>query len=122
MLLEVGLWRAAIGYENWDLMTPADEIQQSLEEHARQRLPHYMGQAYTDLVVACLQGKFVRDGRAWAALIMSDIERERILLAYYEAVVSGIEGGTVFEIIPPPFARNARPCWEVHFFGVSKTN
>ena len=91
VLLEVGLWRGAMGYENWNPMMPADEIQQSLEEHARQRLPHYMGQAYTDMVVACLQGAFVGEGRTGAAL--SDVERERTLLAYHEAVVSGVENG-----------------------------
>ena len=91
ILLEVGLWRAAIGYEDWHPLTPANEIQQSLEAHAKDRLPHYMGQAYTDLVVACLQGSFAGGGRTGLAL--SDIEREGMLLAYHEAVVTGIENG-----------------------------
>jgi hypothetical protein len=38
---------------------PADEIQVLLEEHAKQRLPHHMGQPYTDMVLACVRGEFV---------------------------------------------------------------
>jgi serine/threonine protein kinase len=91
VLLEVGLWRATMGYENWDTATPADEIQHSLEEHAKQRLPHYMGQAYTDLVVACLQGSFGDEDQVGGAL--NDIEREKIQLAFYRALVAGIESG-----------------------------
>jgi hypothetical protein len=90
VLLEVGLWRGAMGYEDWNPTMSADEIQRSLE-HARQRLPHYMGQAYTDMVVACLQGEYLDRGRAGGAL--SDVEREMTQLAYYEAVLAGTEGG-----------------------------
>lgn len=91
VLLEVGLWRVAMGYEDWDSATPADEIQRSLEEHASQRLPHYMGQAYTDLVVACIQGSFIDGERAGG--VLSDFEREKIQLAFYEAVAAGIDTG-----------------------------
>jgi hypothetical protein len=38
---------------------PADEIQALLEEHTKQRLPHHMGQACTDMVLACVRGAFV---------------------------------------------------------------
>jgi len=91
VLLEVGLWRAAMGYEKWDPATPADEIRRALEEHAKQRLPHYMGQDYTDMVVACLQGSFEGGGRAGGFL--SDLEREKIQLAYYRAIIAGNESG-----------------------------
>jgi len=55
MLLEIDLWRLALKFGNFSNMN-ADKIKECLEEHARYRLPHYMGGAYTDVVLACLKG------------------------------------------------------------------
>jgi hypothetical protein len=91
VLLEVGLWRSATGFEDWDTSMKADEIKEALEEHAKQRLPHYMGQDYANMVVGFLRWSFFSGEIAGG--VLNDIERERILMAYYQAAVAGIESG-----------------------------
>lgn len=59
VLLEIGLWRPAIGFEeDYSHMQP-EEIMKCLQDHARDRLPHYMGVDYCDAVLACLDGNLI---------------------------------------------------------------
>ena len=61
VLLEIGLWRPAISFEHsYGDMGPA-EISESLKEHARDRLPHYMGSEYAEAVDRCLSGELLDD-------------------------------------------------------------
>jgi hypothetical protein len=55
VLHKIGLWRVAIRFEeNYATLKP-EKIMDSLQEHARDRLSHYMGKDYTDAVLACLR-------------------------------------------------------------------
>jgi hypothetical protein len=90
VLLEVGLWRPVMGYEEWRDCGGADERKRMLEEHAVERLPHYMGTGYTDAVLACLKGEIADEVRGEPS---NDVEREKVLLAFWEKVVGGTEAG-----------------------------
>lgn len=90
VLLEVGLWRPVMGYEEWRDCGSADERKSMLEEHAAERLPHYMGRGYTDAVSACLKGEIADEV---AREPSNDVEREKVLLAFWDKVVGGIEAG-----------------------------
>ena len=94
VLLEIGLWKSAIGFENFSDLN-ADKIKDRLEEHARFRLPHYMGTTYTNLVLACLEGSFGN----YDINGPQDVEhrRERLPLQYYETIIGGIENGVQLE-------------------------
>lgn len=90
VLLEIGLWRPVLGFEeDYDEMSP-DEIMLSLQEHAKDRLPHYMGLDYTEAVLACLNGSLqtrVTVGQTG----MSDSQRLGLNLALLEKVLNKIK-------------------------------
>jgi serine/threonine protein kinase len=58
VLLEIGLWRLAYEFEDFS-NSDADSIRRSLQDHARDRLPHHMGEDYTNAVLSCLNGTLV---------------------------------------------------------------
>lgn len=91
VLLEIGLWRPAIRFENFSNMTP-DERKDSLVEHARYRLPHYMGFAYTDAVVACLLGSLGSYDQSDPDNVGLQ-QREVVQVDYFEKIIGGIESG-----------------------------
>jgi hypothetical protein len=90
VLLEVGLWRPVMGYEEWRDCRGADERKSMLEEHAEERLPHYMGRRYTNAVSACLKGEIADEIGGEPS---NDVEREKVLLAFWEKVVGETESG-----------------------------
>ncbi|OCL02570.1 hypothetical protein AOQ84DRAFT_357323 [Glonium stellatum] len=90
VLLEIGLWKPVVGYEEWRDFRDADERKSMLEEHAGERLPHYMGRVYTDAVSACLKGEVADEIKEEPS---NDVEREKVLLAFWERVVGGTEIG-----------------------------
>lgn len=61
VLLEIGLWRVAAQFEkNYEEIDPKARMD-SLQEHAKDRLPHYMGVDYKDAVLACLSCTLLPD-------------------------------------------------------------
>jgi len=79
-----------MGYKEWGDCWGADERKSMLEEHAEERLPHYMGRGYTNAVSACLKGEIADEIGGEPS---NDIEREKVLLAFWEKVVGETEAG-----------------------------
>ena len=89
VLLEIGLWRLAVGFEqNYKSMEP-EEIMRNLIEHAKDRLPHYMGNGYTRAVVACLDGS-LGAAKTQSSPGLSAAQRLEINLALLEEVLDRI--------------------------------
>jgi len=57
-VLEIGIWRPLIKFQENFADMSADEVKQCLILHAEHRLPHYMGEDYTHAVLKCLKGDF----------------------------------------------------------------
>lgn len=95
VLLEVGLWRSVIDYDPDFPEMLAEDIKETLEKHAEQRLPHYMGRAYTDATLACLRGSLDSSGNKTSGAITLNLERQReaIQLAFHKQVMGRIECG-----------------------------
>lgn len=88
ILLEIGLWRQAVGFEKkFPSMTP-DERKDSLIEHASYRLPHYMGVAYKDAVMACLLGSLGSYDQSEPSDVRPDIQ-----VNSFQKLIGGIESG-----------------------------
>jgi hypothetical protein len=106
VLLEIGLWRPVVEFDpNFPDMGP-DDVRQTLETHARLRLPHYMGKAYTEAVLACLGGRLGEGANGGGARNVGAVEtvsrnieqlREEVQLVYNERVMGGIESGLSLE-------------------------
>jgi len=106
VLLEIGLWRPVVEFDsNFPDMGP-DDVRQTLETHARLRLPHYMGKAYTEAVLACLGGRLGEGANGGGARNVGAVEtvsrnieqlREEVQLVYNERIMGGIESGLSLE-------------------------
>ena len=57
-LLEIGIWRPLIKFQDNFSDISADDVKRCLIQHAEHRLPHYMGEDYTQAVLKCLKGDF----------------------------------------------------------------
>lgn len=57
-LLEIGIWRPLIMFQENFADMSADDVKRCLIQHAEHRLPHYMGEDYTQAVLKCLKGDF----------------------------------------------------------------
>lgn len=92
VLLEIGLWRAVSspGFDKFSEMNP-DQIQARLQDHARVRLPHHMGDAYTEIVFACMSGAMGSYDQSSEGV--GGRTREVIQLEMYEKIVGGMEIG-----------------------------
>ncbi len=89
VLLEIGLWRLAAGFENGFSRMEAHSIMQSLQEHARDRLPHYMGVEYTEAVLACLECSLLADRAApTVAAGLTDAQRLDLNMSLLENVLN----------------------------------
>ncbi|KAF1830817.1 hypothetical protein BDW02DRAFT_582587 [Decorospora gaudefroyi] len=86
VLLELGLWRVAVGFEQEYQSMEAEQIMHSLVEHSQDRLPHYMGEEYTGAVLACLSGSLVSAGGPG----LTDAERLELNLALVSNVLEKI--------------------------------
>jgi len=64
-----------------------EQIMHSLQEHARDRLPHYMGVDYTDAVLACMDGSLL-SGMVQTGL--TDAQRLELNLNVLEKVLGRI--------------------------------
>ncbi|KAK3646864.1 hypothetical protein LTR56_008352 [Elasticomyces elasticus] len=88
VMLEIGLWRPAMEFEK-DYGRDPWVIRGKLQEHAAARLPFYMGQDYTNAVLACLKGSFgtgVANSQAVSEL-KTDEERASLNIAFFENVI-----------------------------------
>ena len=91
VLLEIGLWRPVCGFEDYSETEPGG-IRRSLQEHTRQRLPHYMGEAYTKAVMKCLKGD-ISDTVAGTLAQTNPLEQElKITLAFSQDVTNSVKG------------------------------
>ena len=57
-LLEIGIWRPLIKFQENFANLGADNVKRCLIQHAEHRLPHYMGDDYTQSVLKCLKSDF----------------------------------------------------------------
>ena len=93
VMLEIGLWRPAYGFEDYSDADP-DSIMRSLQDHARDRLPHYMGEAYTNAVLKCLEQTLVEPEVAKKLIL--PVHRDQSLevnMALSREVVDEIKNG-----------------------------
>lgn len=93
VLLEIGLWRVAWQFENYSRMD-ADSIMASLQQHAEDRLPHYMGLNYTQAVLTCLRGELWSSGDiAERQSGFTDGERLKINLSLFNVILPQVTWG-----------------------------
>lgn len=105
VLLEIGLWQPAIKLDARFIESDmeAEDIMQTLRDHARIRLPHHMGVGYADAVMACLGGQLLsaegegEEGQSADAKTEAVGEEQRIQnsLAFLELVVERISKGAI---------------------------
>lgn len=87
VLLEIGLWKPAASFERDYGDMDAEQIMSSLQEHAKDRLPHYMGVSYTEAVLACMDGSLL-PGVVQVGL--TDAQRLELNLALFEKILGRI--------------------------------
>jgi serine/threonine protein kinase len=95
-LLEIGIWRPVLGFDKRFEGMTADEIKICLEKHAEDRLPHYMGRAYTAAVLHCLRGTLLEKSEHPSVnnASLDASQREQVQVSFLENVIGGIESGT----------------------------
>ena len=92
-MLEIGLWRPLIGFADFTKMQP-EGVKKCLEQHARDRLPHYMGMDYTEAVLACLEGTLVDTAvAAGADKPWGEAQRDCVQAGFWEKVIAKLEYG-----------------------------
>lgn len=95
VLLEIGLWRAVIGFDDYEDIE-AEAIMLDIQKHAKDRLPHYVGLDYEEAVSACLKGTLIENERSKQLVLpVHDQQRMEINMALFEKVVRKIEIGSV---------------------------
>lgn len=95
-LLEIGIWRPILGFDKHFIDMTPDQIKICLEKHAEERLPHYMGGAYTSAVLHCLQGTLIEQPQEASALDKpcGAAQREQVQVSFLEKVIGVIDSGT----------------------------
>ena len=93
VLLEIGLWRSACGFEDYS-NAESHVIMHSLQDHARDRLPHYMGEAYTNAVLRCLEQTLVEPEVAKKLILPEHkVQLLEVNMALSREVVDEIKNG-----------------------------
>ncbi|KAJ3548169.1 hypothetical protein NM208_g1146 [Fusarium decemcellulare] len=87
VLLEIGLWRPAVGFEADYGDMEAEERMHNLCEHAKDRLPHYLGLDYTEAVLACLNGSLLSGD---VQVGMTEVQRLELNVSLFEKVLGRI--------------------------------
>ncbi|OCL04809.1 hypothetical protein AOQ84DRAFT_225548 [Glonium stellatum] len=94
VLLEIGLWRTVIGFDDYEDME-AEAIMLDIQENAKDRLPHYTGLDYEEAVSACLKGTLIGAERSKQLVLpVYDQQRVEVNMALFKKVVRKIEIGS----------------------------
>jgi hypothetical protein len=94
VMLEIGLWHVAKNFERDYVDMEPELIAKSLQEHAEDRLPHYMGTEYKAAVMACLQGTLIKPEHTRNLSLPSyNQQRAEVNLALFEKVIRRLDSG-----------------------------